>query len=475
MGKRSSSKSSVSKSAPARTGQAPPRPDTANARSDERENNFKFDITKSEALQRDLGAGIDEVEIKGDVDQIRVTFTSGDVGNGDPLDGNNARNEDGGLAVRIQAENGRGGLTGPVSRFDDEGITFTTKGDAKFDVRDLPTGTQRGDMFDVVTLGTIGADIFDESGEAEAYYINAGMGNDTVIGGLGNDFLVGGGGDDTLTGNQGNDSFIGGLGNDVVVGGLGDDRAIFNISLDGSDRTDLGVGDDQVIVIAPENSQIRLTFTSADVGNGNALDGNNARNEDGGLAVRVQLEGADGGLIGPVSRTDDEGITFTTVGNAKFDVRDLPTGTERGNMFDVVELGTSGNDIIDETGESELYYINAGGGDDNVTGGLAADFLVGGTGNDRINGREGNDRLIGGAGNDRFIFNGTPGNDTIIDFATTIDKIDLSAYGITTANITTATAGTTTTLFVDSNKDGIADFQIELLNSGPPVATDYLF
>ena len=452
-------------------------PEAASHRIAERDNTFKFDISKSGPVSRDLGVGDDTVEIKADavVTNIRVTFTSGDVGNGNPLDGNNAANEDGGLAVRVQAEDSSGNLTGPVSRFDDEGISFETKGDAKFDVRDLPTGTQRGDGFDVVTLGTSGNDTIDESGEREVYYINAGGGNDTVIGGLGADFLVGGAGDDSLDGREGDDSLLGGGGNDVLVGGVGDDRALFNISNDGSDRTDLGMGDDKVVITAPAGGQIRLTFTSADIGNGNALDGNNATNEDGGLAVRVQLEGAGDTLVGPVSRTDDEGITFTTVGDAKFDVRDLPTGTQRGNGFDVVELGTSGDDVIDETGESEVYYINAGGGNDTITGGLGADFLVGGAGNDRINGREGNDGLIGGGGNDVFVFTGAPGNDRILDFVSTTDKIDLSSYKISEANVRSTTSGGVTTVSVDSNKDGTFDFDILLTNAAVPVTADFIF
>ena len=440
----------------------------ANARSNDRINNFKFDIKKDGVVSRDLGAGQDSVEIKHDtsVSQIRVTFTSSEVGNGNPLDSNTMANQDGGLAVRVQAEDASGEVTGAVSRFDDEGITFTTKGDATFEVRNLPDDVSRGNQFDEVILGTIGADTFNESGSSEVYYINAGMGNDTIVGGLGNDFLVGGGGNDVITGAQGDDGLLGGGGND---------RAIFNISTDGSDRVDLGAGDDEVSITAPSGGQIRVTFTSGDVGNGVALDGNNAANEDGGLAVRLQLEGASDSLTGVVSRFDDEGISFTTVGDAKFDVRNLIDGAARGNQFDVVTLGTNGNDTFNESGESEAYYINAGAGNDTITGGLGADFLVGGDGNDLINGGAGNDSFIGGAGNDNFIFTGAPGNDRIIGFATGADKIDLRAYGITFANISTAPSGTNTIVSVDSNNDMVVDFQITLTNIGAPLASDYLF
>lgn len=467
----------------------PPAVSPANPRSNDRDNIFNFDISKSGGVSRDLAAGDDQVIIKHDdsVDQIRLTFTSSEVGNGNPNDSNTMANQDGGLAVRVQAEDGSGNPAGPISRFDDEGITFTTKGDATFDVRDI-SGTQRGDYFDEVILGTSGADTFNETGSSEEYYINGGMGNDTLTGGINRDFLVGGAGNDTLDGKEGNDSFIGGGGNDTITGGIGDDLAILNVALnassmttDGSDSINLGAGDDTVSVAAPAGSQIRLTFTSSEVGNGNALDanlnpGDPASPQDGGLAVRLQLEGAADTLVGAVSRVDDEGISFTTTTNATFDVRDLISGAQRGDRFDVVTLGTEGNNTFDESGEAEAYYINAGMGNDTISGGLAADFLVGGAGNDRINGNEGNDSFIGGGGSDVFIFTGMPGDDRILDFLSGTDKIDFSAYGIEFVDeISTAPSGLDTIISVDSDDDGTADFTITLVGVGAPAESDYIF
>jgi Ca2+-binding RTX toxin-like protein len=250
---------------------------------DGRDNNFKFDITKSEFVSRNLASGDDQVEIKGDVPQVRITFTSVEVGNGDPNDSNTLANQDGDLAVRVQAEDALGNLTGPVSRFDDEGITFSTKDDALFDVRDLVTGVSRG-LFDQVILGTSDGDTIDVSEEGrhgrhrgdperhgddapQAYYINGGAGDDRITGAALNDFLVGGAGNDRLSGREGNDSFIGGFGDDIIRGGLGDDTSIFNITADGADSVNLGDGNDRATFIAPVGSQIRLTFTSAEVGN----------------------------------------------------------------------------------------------------------------------------------------------------------------------------------------------------------------
>jgi Ca2+-binding RTX toxin-like protein len=189
----------------------------------------------------------------------------------------------------------------------------------------------------------------------------------------------------------------------------------------------------------------------------------------------VRTHQSSGALTGAISRFDDEGITFTTKGDATFDVRDLVSGAARGDHFDVVILGTSSADTFNESGSSEAYYINAGMGDDVLTGGRANDFLVGGAGNDRLNGQEGNDSFIGGGGADTFIFSGTAGNDRIIDFVSGTDKIDLSAYGITSANVSTAASGADTIISVDSNKDGSADFQITLANAAAPAQGDYFF
>lgn len=360
----------------------------------------RFNVSRDGSDTTDLGTGDDtvEVDVNANSDRssaIRLTFTSSEVGNGSATDAGTMTNQDGGLGVRLQSEDYADGLFGDVSRFDDEGITFVAQGSALFDVRDLVSGAQRGNMFNTVTLGTSAADTY--AGTANADYINGGMGADTLGGGTGNDFLVGGAGDDILTG---------GLGNDSLLGGAGNDTANFNVTTDGSDTTDLGDGDDRVL-LAGTAGEIRLTFTSSEVGNGSANDSNTMANQDGGLAVRLQAEDGSDGLTGPVSRFDDEGVTFVAGAGQTFDVRDLVAGTQRGNQFTTVTLGTSGNDAAFGfagatafNGTAGADYINAGGGDDTVNGGDGNDFLVGGTGNDTLNGGAGMDSILGGAGND---------------------------------------------------------------------------
>lgn len=67
-----------------------------------------------------------------------------------------------------------------------------------------------------------------------------------------------------------------------------------------------------------------------------------------------------------------------------------------------------------------VYNINAGAGNDTVTGGISDDFIAGGAGDDALSGGEGNDNLEGGDGNDVLVasggldlLEGGAGNDTI--------------------------------------------------------------
>ncbi|MFC3691783.1 calcium-binding protein [Chenggangzhangella methanolivorans] len=388
-------------------------------------------ITTDGADQVNLGADDDTVNVTAAAEtQVRLTFTSSEVGNGNANDSGTMPNQDGGLAVRMQAEDGSDGLTGPITRVDDEGVTFIAGEGVTFDVRDLVSGVARGDGFEVVRLGTSGDDFLNAVDKDRAYYINGGMGNDKIVGGDVDDFLVGGAGNDTLLGRLGDDSFIGGGGDDVIKGGRGADTVIHNITTDGADQIQLDRGGDEVVVNATTPTEVRLTFTSTEVGNGSGFDSGTMPNQDGGLAVRMQAEDGADGLTGPITRVDDEGITFTAGTGVTFDVRDLVSGVARGNEFEVVKLGTDGDNTMFFDDPSRATYINAGAGNDKVVGGNADDFLVGGVGDDTLNGGSGADSMIGGAGADVFAFSSPLGGgnvDAILDFAVADDTIELDA------------------------------------------------
>ncbi|KQP53625.1 hypothetical protein ASF39_20005, partial [Methylobacterium sp. Leaf108] len=176
-----------------------------------------------------------------------------------------------------------------------------------------------------------------------------------VLGGQLGDSLTGSSGADALQGNGGDDTLTGGLGDDSLAGGLGDDTAIVNVSTDGADSVDLGAGADRVTVNAATAGQVRLTFTSSEVGNGSGLDAGN------GLAVRLQAEDGSDVPTGPVGRYDDEGTTFVAGTGVTFDVRDI-SGTQRGDAFTTATLGTNLGETV--TGTAGADYVNAGQGAD---------------------------------------------------------------------------------------------------------------
>ena len=107
--------------------------------------------------------------------------------------------------------------------------------------------------------------------------------------------------------------------------------------------------------------------------------------------------------------------------------RPVLTGTDSLNGTDVVDdvlLGLDGNDTLSGLG-----------GDDTLVGGTGDDTLFGGDDNDVLFGGAGNDILTGDAGADRFVIEGSDINvptnvagdfDTITDFETGADTLDLS-------------------------------------------------
>ncbi|MEO1140178.1 MAG: hypothetical protein AAFW87_12050 [Pseudomonadota bacterium] len=107
---------------------------------------------------------------------------------------------------------------------------------------------------------------------------------------------------------------------------------------------------------------------------------------------------------------------------------------------DLLNAG-SGRDTVD--GGGGLDIINGGGGNDTLSGGAGkdtisggagrdlifgdsgADSIEGGTGNDTIDGGSGVNWLSGGSGKDRFVFTDANALNTISDFQTGQDVLDL--------------------------------------------------
>ena len=136
--------------------------------------------------------------------------------------------------------------------------------------------------------------------------------------------------------------------------------------------------------------------------------------------------------------------------------------------------GTAGTDIIVGSDDADSISSNGGidvvmgeGGDDYIAGGTGGDIIFGGAGADTIDGGAGADIIIGGSGDDTltggtgadiFVFGPGDGNDTITDFDTDQDTINLSMFGagLSYSDLTVAatTDGTGTVVTIPGQDGG---------------------
>jgi len=174
--------------------------------------------------------------------------------------------------------------------------------------------------------------------------------------------------------------------------------------------------------------------------------------------------------------TDISGLDFGSITQSSIDF-----------FVDLYE-GFNADSIAQDTGVLDIqaseysnFSIAYGVTIENAIGGSARDLLWGNDvantlsgmgGDDVIKGFGGNDTLIGGDGADTFVFANDGSTDTIGDFQTGVDKIDLSELtGVTAADVTYNP--TAHQVQIDTNHDLVADMFINVAGSVAP--GDYIF
>ena len=193
---------------------------------------------------------------------------------------------------------------------------------------------------------------------------------------------------DTLIGDKRANPLDGGPGDDVLAG------------LSGADTLTGGPGSDTADYSASKSGvTVRLHSLAAA--------GGDAQGDSFGQTVAVQYTGADG-LVHTDRLPDIENLT----GSAH---RDILAGDRRDNVL----KGGAGHDTL---------YGGPGGGDDVMEGGPGNDKIYGGAGADTLIGGPGNDTLVPGAGKDTLVFGPGDGNDTVLRFDATEDRIDLTGF-----------------------------------------------
>ncbi|MEO3473270.1 right-handed parallel beta-helix repeat-containing protein [Roseomonas sp. CAU 1739] len=123
-------------------------------------------------------------------------------------------------------------------------------------------------------------------------------------------------------------------------------------------------------------------------------------------------------------------------------------------------LGGDGDDMVG--GGAGHDSVQGGSGGDILTGGIGndtllgedgEDWLSGGDGADRLNGGAGFDALTGGAGADVFVAAPGMGGDLVFDFTDGVDRIDVSALGISGTSQMVIVGGTDATLISFGGED----------------------
>ncbi len=233
---------------------------------------------------------------------------------------------------------------------------------------------------------------------------------DTILGVSGQNVLNGAGGSDRIDGRQEGDVLNGGLGADTLAGGGGGDR------LNGGAGGDLIYATDDAL--GWDTSKANL---SGGAGDDRLFGAQGADTLLGGLG-RDHLNGQSGADVLRGGGGDDN-----LAGDA--------VGTYGG---DDSLYGDAGRDVL-----------NGGVGSDLVYGGTENDTLNGGSGWDTLDGGEGDDLLsgggtgavrdtfTGGGGADVFVFAPADGSSTmyITDFTRGEDRIDLTAMGVSFADV----------------------------------------
>lgn len=106
--------------------------------------------------------------------------------------------------------------------------------------------------------------------------------------------------------------------------------------------------------------------------------------------------------------------------------------------------------------------------------GAVIENAIGGGGDDRINGNQANNSLTGNGGSDTFIFANDGSVDTITDFQSGADKIDLTeVLGVGAGDLSFDAA--TDTLFINTNDDAAFEMSIIVKGDDLNLATDVIF
>ncbi|UJP06412.1 MAG: hypothetical protein LZF61_05440, partial [Nitrosomonas sp.] len=280
--------------------------------------------------------------------------------------------------------------------------------------------------------------------------------NNILTGNSDNNVLTGLGGNDTLNGQGGTDTLIGGFGNDIYIVDT-PTATITELAGQGIDEIRSSITFSISSLLNVEN----LTLTGANKIDGtgndknNILIGNSNDNALYGLNGNDTLDGQDGidtlagGLGSDTYIVDSTTDTIIELSGQGTDI--VHSSVTLQLIPNVENLILTGINAIDGTGNTATNRITGNDNANTLNGGGGKDTLDGGSGNDILIGDIGADTLIGGEGSDIFKYltlgqSNLANLDTIIDFVSTIDIIDLG-----TLDANTTIAGNNAFIFIGNS------------------------
>ncbi len=309
-----------------------------------------------------------------------------------------------------------------------QNTTASTITAADFVFANIVSGTNNSDTIN----GTAASDHIEGLDGDDKLYGHGG--NDTLVGGDGRDVLRGGEGDDLLQGGNGDEYLIGDAGADTLDGGDGYDWADYSWETVGV-SINLATG---IHSGGAAEGDVLLNIERLYGGSGNdTLQANDTTTairggagDDliiGGAASEYLIGDAGADTLDGGAGLDWADYSWETVGvNIN-----LATGIHSG--------GAANGDVL-----INIERIYGGHGDDTLTGNATTYQIRGGDGNDIINSGTSSEILQGDAGSDVFAFENGWGVDTITDFVSGEDTLDLSATGLQFADLTIAQVGANT-------------------------------
>lgn len=186
------------------------------------------------------------------------------------------------------------------------------------------------------------------------------------------------------------------------------------------DQFTIALGTSGETVATVRNVSANVQFVSGEIETVNLISNGNA-----GAAFGAQNAIALSGGVGNVSSLNISGVEDIAVF----------TGASRINKVEAAEATGDVNLMGVQYSTTSGVTINTGSGDDRVRGTAKADTVSLGAGNDTYIATAGADTITLGEGNDTVVYGSNVSNtgntDTITDFVSTVDRIDVSGLGVT--------------------------------------------